>query len=152
MGKPLKVLNAYYRHTSSNSDTPIEMITRAEYDKLGNKFVTGIPSQAWYDPQRIYGDLYLYPVPNTAFADGYTVVIVYQRPFEDFDASADEADFPQEWFDAVTYLLADRLAPEYGIPTETKNDIRSRAAQYKMEALSFGGEEGSLYFSISRHR
>lgn len=149
--KPLKVIDAFYRHTSSNSDTPLMIITRMEYNALGNKFVTGTPSQIYYDPQRAYGDLYVYPVPIASFASSHTLQIVYQRPFEDFDASGDEPDFPQEWFDAITYLLADRLAPEYGVASEAKNDIKMRAAQIKAEALSFGTEEGSLYFSVNRN-
>jgi hypothetical protein len=150
--KPLKVIDAYYRHTSSGSDTPLEVITRREYARIGNKTIEGIPSQVWYDPQRVYGDLYVYPVPNDSFSTDYTIVIVYQRPFEDFDSASDEPDFPQEWFDAITYGLADRLALEYGIGTETKVDVANRAMRLKAEALSFGGEEGSIYFSINRDR
>ena len=107
--KPLKIIGAFLRKTSSSIDSPVMIVTKDEYNKLGNKFITGIPNILYYDPQRVYGDLALYPVPDTTTASGYTLQIVYQRTFEDFDSASDEADFPQEWFDALTFLLADRL-------------------------------------------
>lgn len=150
--KPLKVLNAYYRNTTTNIDVPLVIISRDEYNRLSSKFVEGTPSQVFFDPQRVYTDMFVYPVPTTAFAAANSIIITYQRPFEDFDASTDEPDFPQEWFDALTYLLADRLAPEYGVQAEHRTDIQRRAMQYKAEAISFGTEEGSLYFSLDRNR
>jgi hypothetical protein len=148
--KPLKIIRSFHRHISSNTDVPMILLTRDEYDRLGNKFSTGIPIQLYYDPQRAYGDVFLYPTPSAVAASDYRVQVVFQRPFEDFDGAADEPDFPQEWFDAITFLLADRLAPEYGLNNEARADIRNRATQYRAEALSFGTEEGSFYFQADR--
>jgi hypothetical protein len=147
--KPLKVISAYRRHTSSLTDTPMIVLTRDEYDRLGNKFSAGTPIQLYYDPQRIYGDLFLFPVPAAADAAGYTIEITFQRPFEDFDSGTDEPDFPQEWFDALTFMLADRLALEYGVNEEVRGDLVKRAMLYRAEALSFGTEEGSMYFKVN---
>jgi hypothetical protein len=149
--KPLRVISAYRRDSTSNIDVPMVKLTRDEYNLLGNKTSEGTPSQFYYDPQRTYGDLFLFPVPDSSSATNSVVRIVYQRPFEDFDASTDEPDFPQEWFDALKFLLADRLAPEYGVGIQERQDIRSRAKQLKEEALSFGSEEGSIYFAYD-HR
>lgn len=148
--KPLKIMHGFIRHTATTRDQPVSVITRDEYDRLTSKTATGVPVQMYYDPQLSYGDLYLYPAPNTAIATDYTMHIVYQRPFEDFDATGDEPDFPQEWYDALTFLLADRLAPEYGLDADHRMDIQKRAMQYKAEALSFGTERGSFYFQIDR--
>ncbi len=148
--KPLKIISAYRQDTTNDIDVPMVKLTRDEYNLLGNKTSEGEPIQFYYDPQRTYGDLYLFPVPNSTAAANSTVRIVYQRPFEDFDASTDEPDFPQEWFDALKFLLADRLAPEYGIPIQDRQDIRSRAKQLREEALGFGSEEGSIFFSPDR--
>ena len=35
--KPLKVYQAWYRNTTSNVDVPMRVITRDEYNRLGNK-------------------------------------------------------------------------------------------------------------------
>ena len=147
--KPLRIIDAYYHDTTSNIDIPMTLLTHKEYNRLGNKTTTGEPIQFYYDVQRTYGDLYLFPVPDTTAASN-TVRIVYQRPYEDFDQASDEPDFPQEWFDALKFGLADRLCPEYGVPIVDRNDIRSRAKQLKEEALGFGTEEGSIHFQASR--
>ena len=75
---------------------------------------------------------------------------MYQRPFEDFDASADEPDFPSEWFEALKFNLALRLAPEYGVPTESFSMIKNLAKETKDAALSFGTEEGGFYFEVDK--
>jgi hypothetical protein len=90
--------------------------------------------------------MHVYPVPDATIASGYTIKIIYQRPFEDFDATADEPDFPQEYFDYLKFGLADRLAPEHGLSIQERSDISRRAKELRLEALSFGTEEGSMYF------
>jgi hypothetical protein len=144
--KPLKVIQAYNHNVTSNVDVPMRIITKQEYNMLGNKTSSGNPIQIYYDPQRNYGILNVFPVPSTVEQSANELIIHYQRPFEDFDASTDEPDFPQEWYDAVTYGLATRLAPEYGIPTADRKTLWQEMSIIKQEALNFGLEEGSLYF------
>lgn len=145
--KPLKVLQAFNHNTTSNVDVPMRVLTRQEYNMLGNKTSSGNPIQVFYDPQNTYGDLYVFPVPTSTEATANTITIVYQRPFEDFDISTDTPDFPQEWYDAITYGLATRLAPEYGLGTAERKTLWQEMTIIKQEALNFGLEEGSLYFS-----
>ena len=144
--KPLKVIQAYNHNVTSNVDVPMRIITKQEYNMLGNKTSSGNPIQIYYDPQRNYGVLNVFPVPSTVEQSANELIIHYQRPFEDFDVSTDEPDFPQEWYDAVTYGLATRLAPEYGIPTTDRKTLWQEMSIIKQEALNFGLEEGSLYF------
>lgn len=145
--KPLKVIQAWNHNTTSKVDIPMRIISRQEYNILGNKTSTGNPIQVYYDPQNAYGDLNVFPVPTTVEQASNTINIVYQRPFEDFDASADTPDFPQEWYDAVTYGLACRLAPEYGVPIPDRKTLWQEMTVIKQDALNFGLEEGSLFFS-----
>lgn len=142
---PLRIQSMLRRHTSTTTDIPLELLTREQYERISNKTTTGLPLMFWYDPQRIYGDLYVYPVPDSTAASDYTYRITYQRPFEDFDAAADEPDFPSYWFDAVKFLLAVRLAPEYGVPIEVQRHLVQVAQMMRQEALNFGTEEGSLF-------
>jgi hypothetical protein len=144
--KPLKIVQAYLRHTSSGTDTPLTIITRQEYELLGKKSTTGNPVQIFYEPLLTTGILHVYPVPDATVAAAYTLSIIYQRPFEDFDATADEPDFPQEYFDCIKFGLADRIAPEHGLAIQDRQDLRARAKELRMEALGFGSEEGSIYF------
>lgn len=148
--KPLKVVGAFLHNTSTLIDIPMRIVTRQEYNLLGNKTSQGQPVQVFYEPQGVYGVLHTFPTPDLASQTDRQITIVYQRPFEDFDATTDEPDFPQEWYDALKHLLADRIAPEYGVEITVRNDLTRRAMQLKQEALNFGLEEGSIYFAVER--
>lgn len=142
--KPLKVIQALLHDTSTNVDIPMRIITREEYNRLGNKESTGQPIQLFYEPLRDYGVLHLFPKPDSTSISGKTVKIYYQRPFEDFDASTDEPDFPQEWYEALKYGLASRLAGEYGISLDDRRQLMQESLLIKEGALGFGTEEGSF--------
>jgi hypothetical protein len=148
--KPLKITQVYNHNTSSSVDIPMRVLTRQEYNMLGNKTSSGNPIQVFYDPQNSYGDLYVFPVPTATEAASNVITIHYQRPFEDFDASTDTPDFPQEWYDAITYGLATRLAPEYGLSSIDRKALWQEMVSIKQEALNFGLENGSLYFGVER--
>jgi hypothetical protein len=148
--KPLKIIQAMNHDTQSSVDIPIRIVAQKEYQLLGNKTTTGNPIQLFYQPFNDYGVVTVYPVPDATSADQKVMSIVYQRPFEDFDAAGDYPDFPQEWHEAIKYGLASRLAGDYQIDLETRKVIMSEAQQFKEIAKSFGTEEGSLYFSVNR--
>lgn len=144
--KPLKVIQAYNHNLTSNVDVPMRIITRQEYNILGNKTSSGNPIQVYYEPLNEYGILHVFPVPSTVEQSANVITIYYQRPFEDFDVSTDTPDFPQEWYDAITYGLATRLAPEYGLDATSRKLLWQEMTIVKQDALNFGLEEGSLYF------
>jgi len=148
--KPLKILQAWNHNTTSNVDIPMRIITQAEYNVLGNKTSSGNPIQVYYDPRRNTGDMHLFPVPSSTEQSANVIHYVCQIPFEDFNSATDEPDFPQEWYDAITYGLATRLAPEYGVPIADRKTLWQEMSIIKQEALNFGLEEGSLYFQVDR--
>jgi len=152
INKPLKITQAILHDTQTNVDIPMRIITRDEYLRLGNKTTTGQPIQIYYDPQRDHGVLYVYPPANSSAVSYKQIKFTYQRPFEDFDASTDEPDFPQEWFDALKYGLASRLAGEYGISMEDRKQLMQEAILIKNEALSFGTEEGSFFITADTRK
>lgn len=144
--KPLKVIQAWIRDTTSNVDVPMRILTKQEYAILGNKTTSGKPIQIYYEPLSDYGILHVFPTPASIDATSNQIYITYQRPFEDFNISTDAPDFPQEWYDAVVYGLAVRLAPEYGLPIDQRRVLAQEALDIKLIAMSFGTEEGSIYF------
>lgn len=144
--KPLKCLQAWNRQTASNVDIPMRIITRQEYNILGNKSTTGNPIQLYFEPNRTSSTVYLFPTPDATSASLNRIYVVVQRPYQDFNAATDEPDFPQEWFEAIKYGLAARLAGEYNIDVETRKLLVQEAMAIKKEALNFGNEDGSLYF------
>ena len=144
--KLLKPIQAWNRQTSSQVDIPMRMISRQEYNILGNKSTTGNPIQLFFNPNLDRTEIKLFPTPDSISASQNVIYIVAQVPYQDFDSASDTPDFPQEWFEAIKYGLAVRLAGEYNIDIETRKTLVAEAAAIKQEALSFGTEENSLYF------
>lgn len=145
--KPLKIYQAYQHDINTNVDVPMRLLTRDEYNRLGNKESSGTPIQFYYDVQRDYGTLKLFPVPSAIDSTTKEIKIIYQRPFEDFDASSDNPDFPQEWFEVLKYGLATRLAGEYGITLEDRKQLLQEYILLKNDVSGFGTEEGSFFIT-----
>jgi len=130
---------------SSNNDTTLTEWTMQQYKEQANKTTTGPPTAWYYDPQNTTGTLYLWPTPSTADASEYTVYFTYLRVIEDFDTSADSADFPQEWLETLCYGLAARLAFKYVSDPQRRLEIRAAAKEMKAELDSWDTETGSLF-------
>lgn len=147
--KPLKIIQAWNRNTTTNVDIPMTILTKYDYDRLGNKTSSGNPIQLMYDNAYTIttGKVYVFPVPTSVEASTNVIYFVYHRQFEDFTSSSETADFPSYWIEALKYQLAVRLAFEYGVPPNDKKDLIMMAKMILEEALSFGTEEGSLYFA-----
>lgn len=152
--RPLRIYQAFTRHLTDFTDIPVEIITGAEYDSISNKTATGLPTKLYYDVQGTspsYGTIYLWPIPDTTTIATRQCYIRYQRPFEDFDASSDTPDFPQEYFLALVWMLSWALGPAAGIPRDERKAWLDEAVMLKSIALSNGMEEGSLYIEPERY-
>jgi len=147
---PSKIIQAFTRNTTTSKDTPILLITRHEYNMLGNKTQQGTPSQIFYDvpgaiaSSEIQGTVTVYIVPDTSFAADNTIRFVGVRPLQDFDASTDTLDFPSYWINAVKWGLAAELCFEYGVGLSERQQINQKAQGEKALALSYGTEEGHI--------
>lgn len=136
--RPLRILNA--RLVRSGIETPMQELTREEYDDLPLKSATGVPTTFYYDRQREASLFYVWPV--LAAANGETIKIAYEREFEDQTDLTAVPDVPGEWWDAVVYGLAARLADDYG---KNVPNVVARAEEELRLALS-ADREGSIYF------
>jgi hypothetical protein len=96
----------------------------------------------YYSPQTSSGILYVYATPDDV---NEAVNFSYIRTIQDFDASSDEADLPQEWLDAVILNLAVRVAVTYGRQLRLTNpELITEAASALLELQMFDSEEGSV--------
>lgn len=133
--KPMRVLSVRRRVTASAIDTPLMELSRQEYFDTPNKASSSIPNSFYYDPQLATGTLYIWPVASAATAAAQTLKVTYLRRIEDFDGSADDPDFPQEWTQALCYALASEMALKYGVAPDLRAEINMRAGAL-YEALS----------------
>lgn len=130
-------------------DIPAVQLSEQEYSFLGNKSSSGSPIQFFYKKLRTSGELSLFPVPGSADT-GKRFYFLAQTPFADFDASTDDADFPQEYFRALKFGLASELSFDYGYPDRSRESLERRSEAYKDEAFAFTQEEESITFQVDK--
>jgi hypothetical protein len=150
--KLLKVTQALNRNIDTNIDIPMRIVTRDEYNRLGNKTTSGNPIIVWCNPNLDDTTVKVFPTPTAVEAADNTIILTYQKEFSDFDASTDTPEFPKEYFDALKFALASRLSYEYGMDVQDRKQLFEQAMMLKQDALSFGTEEGSVYFGVDTRR
>ena len=145
--RPLRILDAYLRDSTGN-DVSLSMLSRYDWDTLGQKNAPGIPNQIFYDPQLNNGVVTVYNVPTDAT---HTMHLVIQRQFQDFNLATDNPDFPQEAYSALKYCLAEELYPELGDLQNVAlfQFIVGKAKASKDALFAFGQEGVSITFSPS---
>jgi hypothetical protein len=137
--RPLRVAEYgnFIRQVSggANLDTPLRVISRAEYFQYGNKGASGVINTIYYDsqfntattpsPSTGYGTLYVYVSPADT---SRTIYLNVQRPLYDMSAGADEFDFPAEWFYYLVYALAADIADDNEVPEDRIMRLENKAA------------------------
>lgn len=144
--KPLKIYSVLNRVIATNYDIP--MTDRAQkdyYESFSNKTANGSPVNYYYDRGRGSGTLYVYPTPDATLAASNKLVVIYQRPIQDFDAAGDDVDAPAEWIDVIQYGLAMRLAPIYGLERFTRSQLKNDYKEMFREASGFDQEPSSVF-------
>lgn len=140
MMRPLMLLDdAFVRQTSSNADSPMSQYSRHEYERLGNKTSQGQPHSFYYDPQLDNGVIRVYPAPNSATT--YTMRFTGQLPLQDVNLANENVDFPQEWFQALKWGLANETSIAAGLPEALIDRIEKRAVQYLEEMSEWDGRQ-----------
>ena len=145
LNRPLRIVQAYSivgDVLSSTSDIPVTMVTTEEYLKLSNKSQEMYPLYLNYEPL-LAGTVKFWP----RFSNGERVVVIrYHRALEDFDATGDTPDFPQEWNLPLIYELAVALAPTYNVEVTKLSTLRKERDKWVSEVSENDYEEGSIYF------
>ncbi len=145
--RPLRIIDAYLKNIVSSTEHRINIVSKSDYDALGNHTDANIVNQVAYEPQLDNGTLWVYP----RFLSGdYLIQIRFHRPFEDFVSSTDTPDFPQEFYLPLMISLASLLAPKNGVPLNERKVLMQEAAVIWEQALSNGTEEGSLFLQPHR--
>lgn len=146
---PNHILQAYITDTDSGSKMPVDVVSNYNFNLLNGES-TGTPTAVTYQPFVNYGEVRMWPTPDaTAVADS-TLTIVYQSPFQYFNASTDTADFPEEWHSTLVHMLVAEIAQDFGLPTEDQAAAQARADMHLGRVLSQGAEDASMFISPTR--
>lgn len=139
--RPLKIIHAR-RKDAGGREIPMLRLAREDYFALPLKTTQGTPTQYYYDPQLGTGKLYVWPAPD---ASAGTFEFTYIRTIEDFDETSHDPDYPVEWLDALTYNLALRLAPIYGVEQPDPHVV-GIAQESLSDVMDWDDELGELVF------
>jgi hypothetical protein len=140
----VKIASVYIRDTSG---TQYELVPKSLYDfmRLPHGSV-GIPVH-WTWQSNIQGaSVSIWPLTSdSSTVSSKTLQIIYQKEFDGFVSATDTLDFPAYWTPAIVYQTALMLAPEYGVPLQDRQTLRSEAQGFWAQASGYGDEGGSLF-------
>ncbi len=152
MPRVLSIQSARVRD-SGDFDRPVWIKARNDYMMIPQKTITGQINVVYYSPQMTTGIIYVWPTTSSV---SQRLKVTYLRTIQDFDSSSDNADLPQEWLEAITYNLAVRIAPAYGINLSSGGmagnpDILRQAAQYLDDMKAWDAEQPGVQI-VPNHR
>jgi hypothetical protein len=148
--RPLRVIHARRRSSSDAVDVPVRIEAHNYYRDQPAKTTTGTVVHVYYQPTLDSGRLYVWQ--PTALATQQLRLTV-ERPFTLGVSSSDIPDFPDEWNEAMTYVLATRLEPTYGhLDPARLQMLRADAGRLEADVLAFDEDVGSMYFAPTRRR
>lgn len=140
--RPLRILpNSRFREASGASEIPINRWARKEYFDQPDKTSQGTVVNDYFQP--VLDDSRYY-VWQTAQNGDSLVRITYVRPLEIFVTTADDPDFPSEWFYPLVYSLAEVIAPEYKTSIERQDRISKLKTIFMDDVLGFDQETSSI--------
>lgn len=155
MGKPLSLYDMRTVQgfdngaTSTEVEIPFELVPYSEYINLPVKSQnSNMPIEGMFNPNLNSTMLQIFPRPIDC---NYRLYFTYMRKIEDMDATGNTFDLPQEWFQAIVYQLAVRLARPYGRAAALQ-DIAPMAQMFLEEMLAFDSEHQYVEVSLCNYR
>lgn len=145
--KPVRLLQANIFNVLNSTSHDIEVVDRDTYFKLNAKTAENTPVLVYYDRASTSttnldnGQMFIWP----RFANGDNIIeFSYHRPFQDFDASTDNPDFPQAFYLPLMLELAALLGPKFRVHIDERRALFNEAKMYLDQALTTVSPEGSL--------
>ena len=146
--KPLKCIQAFLRNTSTtpNLDLPVMVISQQEYNLLSSKGNTGVTNSIYLKTDTTFSTVYLWLTPDALTSSTYELHMIVQRPLNDMNTSTATLDFPNEWFNALVWGLADELAIEFSVPANHRQEIMAKATMYRTKLEDWDQEFTPTFF------
>jgi hypothetical protein len=142
IGLPLKITDARRRDYLSTETTVTVLPSRDLYFDLSIKSSSGVPTQIYPHRLRDTMDIYVWPVADDLRDQ---IRFTYHRLIEDFDATADNADFPVEWLRAIKWNLALELTEDFDVPDNKLLRIKDKAITSLDEVRQFDAQDSFVF-------
>lgn len=147
MTKPERVDQAWYQDNSGASNTrrPLTELSWQEWSYLSGTNQQGSINQ--YLQERLATQLRvtLWCVPDSTQATNGQLHLLLRCQIPREVQLTDDTQFPQEWFLALSWLLADELSS--GLAMEIQQKTQAKAEYYRNEMLSWDVETAEVFFT-----
>jgi hypothetical protein len=144
LARPVEIADMMLRDASGN-ERPITIKSRQEYMALPNKDDRGSINIVHYNPLLTNGKLYTWQACNDVHE---YLKFTAKIPIENFDATTDTPDFPQEWLLPLSWNLAVNIAPKFGRILSPTFEMRAQA--YKIAMSDFDREDNSIFITVGK--
>lgn len=142
--KPTRVLSSAFYADSSGNRRPLSIISRDEWMKLSNITNQGAINSYFPDKQQDNLAINLWLTPDADAATGQAVFLI-QNQVPNLVSLTDSMAFPQEWFVALRWGLADEICT--GQPQAIMSRCAAKAAIYFNMLESWDVEDASTSFA-----
>jgi len=146
--KPLRVKEGYFLYNPGNPSGqtmyPLIPLGRSEWDTVGTRSSPGTITSYYVDKQPAVLNVNLWQAPSASFATQGQVHLIVQQQQTNAVQLTDQMVFPQEWFLALLWGLADESST--GQPAQTQERCASRAMQYRTALENWDVEDAPTQF------
>jgi hypothetical protein len=132
-----------YRRDKNNIDTPVTVRSRQSYETLSSKTQTGPLTEIHHDAQ-LTSQILVWPTGDKSHDK---LIMVVQRPVEDFDSTSDNPDYPAEFYQALVWGLSSELSSTYGLPLQERAYLKKLAETEFAIVNTDDIEESSVTFA-----
>jgi len=138
------IQEANFRNSSTNVDTPLNRISRSQYQAFSNKTDSGLPTQYWVQRfiDKVTVTLYLTPGSSQA---GNFMNFYYTKRIDDVGAYTNATDVPYRFVPCMITGLAFYLSQKYA--PQRIQDLKLLYEDELKRAESEDGSSGSTYIS-----
>jgi hypothetical protein len=143
MTKPLRGLQAYFLD-SNNIRRPLVVLSWDDYMRLSQVTQSGSINSYFIDKQSTYLNLFLWLAPDATDATG-TAHLLFQTQTMNSVSLTDAVAFPQEWFLALRWGLADDICT--GQPPAIMQRCQVKAQGYREALEGWDVEDAPTYFA-----
>ena len=147
MPKPLRVLQGYYNDLSvltASVRRPIYPASWQEWLSLSNIQTQGAISTYFVDKGQNTLNVSFWNVPDSNTAANGTAQLLLEQQITNFTGVTDTMNFPQEWFLALRWNLADEICS--GQPQSVQQRCAARAMAFRQALEDWDVEDASTKF------
>lgn len=146
MTRPTRIIEAYYQYpaTSNQTNVPLNMISRNEWDSLGTFTSQGMVNSVFVDKQIPQLNVWLWLNPDAITALG-TVHLIIQQQQPNVTGLVDTMVLGPEWFLYLSWELALELSQ--GQPVAVQEKCEKHAMRWKEVVDNFDYEDTGTRFA-----